>query len=367
MTRKRDKLEKTGKALYGSFMMNVGRAKNAYRLATRQVKAPDVGTTPHSTVMQLGRMQLLRYVPTAPPVHKVPVLFVPSLVNRHYILDLIPERSVVSYLLKKGYTVYTIDWGTPGPEDARTTLDDYVVVQLDLAIRRVMEAERVPPSLIGYCMGGTLSLIYAALFPANVRNLVLLATPVQFKEGGLLTLWAKKEFFNVNAFVDAHGLIPPSILNWGFTMLKPAWQVRNLKDLAIWGWNDDFLRGYLAISKWVNDSVPVAGEAFRQFVRDLYQEDRLANDTLTMAGQAVSLSALQVPSLNVIAEKDHIIPPHASLPLASLVKREETVTDFQVPVGHIGLTVGQGSFSKVWRGINAWLSPRSLPVVEGSS
>jgi polyhydroxyalkanoate synthase len=338
---------------------NAGRLKNLGRYVAGQLKAPEVGTTPHRILLDVARTQLLEYTPPEPPKHAAPLLFVPSLVNRHYILDLIPERSVVRYVQKSGLKVYLVDWGVPGLGDSRTDLGDYVLDRLDLAVNAILEREGTAPSLAGYCMGGSLAMAYAARFPRKVRNLVLLATPIDFEQAGLLRLWADRSTFDLDRFVDANGLVPPDVLNQAFTMLKPSWQARNLYSLIRFGWSDDFLRSFMSISKWVNDPVPVAGEAFRQYVQDFYRDNRVMGNSLSLRGEPVDFGNVACPVLNVIAQADHIVPPECSRPAERVFTGSPDFRTLELPVGHIGLSVGQGAFSKVWKQIIHWLETRS--------
>lgn len=354
-----------------------------WRVAPERMRPPPVGVTPHSVLATYGRSRLLAYQPTVPQRFEAPILFVPSLVNRHYILDLIPERSVVKYLLDKGYPVYMLDWGLPGPEDAQTGMDDYVARRLHHAVRAVSGRHGGQGvSLIGYCMGGTMAVAYAAYAPRRVKNLVLLATPVDFSKCGLLTLWSEGKRMPLDSLVDAHRLIPPSMLQAAFTMLQPGWVVKQAQGFfslptslpkARKGASPEevskvetmaaqaagFVRGYLALSRWVNDNVAVPGEAFRDWTRDCFQRNALISNQMAVAGVTIRPEAISASVLNVIADKDHIIPKDSSLALAPWLGAGHDVTDRVLDLGHIGLSVGQGSFSKVWAGVAEWLAPRS--------
>ncbi|MBM4354066.1 MAG: alpha/beta fold hydrolase [Deltaproteobacteria bacterium] len=333
-----------------------GRMVNGVQLATGAIKAPETGTTPHEVVLEVAGCRLLRYTDDTHRRHRHPVLFVPSLVNRAYVLDLVPDRSVVRYLQAAGFAVYLLDWGIPGTGDRTTTLGDYVEGRLDLAVDRIRQREKVSPVLAGYCMGGSLAMMHAALHPEKVATLVLLATPVDFEEAGLLRTWARSSAFNLDAFVDSSGLVSPDVLNMAFTMLKPSGQARNLYSLWKYGWSKDFLRSYLAISKWVNDPVPVAGEAFREYVQQWYRENRVMTGGLSAGGRNVDFGRITCPVLNVIAKSDHIIPPPCSMAADKVFKGSRKFENQVFAVGHIGLSVGEGSFTKVWNRIAAWLA-----------
>ncbi len=355
-----------------------------WKVAPERFRPPPVGVTPHSVIATFGRSELLSYQPTVGTAYETPVLFVPSLVNRHYILDLIPERSVVKYLLDKGFGVYMLDWGIPGPEDSHTTMDDYLARRLHHAVRAVSARHQGRPvTLVGYCMGGTMALAYAGFAPEKVKNLVLLATPVDFSQCGLLTLWSQGKRMPLESLVEAHRLIPPALLQTAFTMLQPGWVIKQAQGAlalpaslpkpkkgatpeeiskleAIKAQAAAFQRGYLALSRWVNDNVAVPGPAFQDWTRECFQRNALLGRQLAVAGKTIRPESISASILNVIAAKDHIIPPPSSLALDGWMGTGRDVTSAVVDVGHIGLSVGQGSFSKVWAGVAAWLGPRSM-------
>jgi len=339
--------------------MDATTARIIWKLLPKKFEPPEVGITPHSVVAEFGRSRLLKYAPTSESQFPVPVLFVPSLVNRHYILDLLPDRSVVAYLLKKGYTVYMLDWGEPGLEDAHTSLDDYIMGRLHHAVRTVTRMHDSPASLVGYCMGGSMALAYAAAMPEKVKNLVLLATPVDFSQCGLLTLWSKKELLPLQSIVDSHGLVPDWLLQMAFTMLKPEWVGRQNMALMQGADNPDFMRFYLAMSRWVNDNVPVAGSTLKEWTEEYFQKNGFMTGSLRCGGKPVTSASVTASIFNVIAGKDHIIPPASSLALDKWIGPGHDAYSHVFDLGHIGLSVGQGAFSQVWSSVAAWLQPRS--------
>ena len=353
------KITKTVELMANEMRAASGRLRNLGRYLSGSLKTPEVAGNPHRNVLEINRSRLLEYTLPGPRTHRAPLLFVPSLVNRHYILDLIPERSVIGYMQHKGFKSYLLDWGVPGFEDRKTSLADYIVDRLDWMVGHIIREEGMAPTLVGYCMGGSMVLDYAALYPEKVRNIVLLATPVDFSKAGKLQMWANRDYFDLDRFVDASGLIPPDVLNQAFTMLKPSWQYRNLYSLVKFGWNDEFLKGFMAISKWVNDPVPVAGEAFREYVQDYYRDNRMVEGSLKLRGSRLDFTGYSGPVLNIIAEKDHIVPPESSRAIELVLTGSNDLETKTLPVGHIGLSVGQGAFSLVWKHIAAWLATRS--------
>jgi polyhydroxyalkanoate synthase len=321
-----------------------------------------VGVTPHEVVYTENKLRLLHYTPMVKRVHPVPLVLIFALVNRPYILDLQPGRSVVEVLLKHGIDVYLIDWGTPGDEDKHLNLDVYINKYIRNVVKRVKKisgSKKV--SILGYCMGGTMSVMYTALYPEDVRNLVLMTTGIDFKasSGGLLGFWGDKSYFNVDKFVEAYGNVPAEFLQTVFLFMKP---VENLvtKYVNFYERLDDkrLVENFLAMEKWLNDNIPVPGEVFREFIKYCYQENLLVQNKLKISGKTVNLKKIRCPVLNLIAEKDHLVPPASSMVLEDLIssKDKETIV---FPTGHIGLSVSSRSLKELWPRVSKWLAKRS--------
>jgi polyhydroxyalkanoate synthase len=185
--------------------------KGLFNLATLWARArPAVGATPADVVHEENKWRLLRYRPASCGVrHRTPVLLVPSLINRHYVLDLMPGKSFAEYMVQQGHEVYIVDWGTPGPEDRFLSFDDVCDRYLGRAVRKVARGcARGQAHVLGYCMGGTLAAIHAAARPDHVASLTALAAPIRFEDDGLLSAWTRSESFDVGALVEAFGNVP---------------------------------------------------------------------------------------------------------------------------------------------------------------
>jgi polyhydroxyalkanoate synthase len=187
------------------------------------LKPPEfsVGTTPSELIFSEYKMKLIHYIPIVEKPHLVPILIVYALVNRYYILDLQPDKSVIKKLLEEGLDVYVIDWGYPSGADKYLTLDDYVNGYINSAVDKIRERSGLDKiTLLGVCQGGTFSVMYAAIHPEKVKNLVTLVTPVNFDtDKGLLHLWAKS--LDVDKIVDYYGIVPGDYLNSGFLFTDP--------------------------------------------------------------------------------------------------------------------------------------------------
>ncbi len=326
---------------------------------------PDVpvGQSPKELIWTRNKARLYHYLPTTSNTkrHSVPLLLIYSLINKPYILDLRPGASLVEYLLGQGYEVYLLDWGTPGPEDRHLKLDDYVLDYLPRAIKHVLRhAKTTEITLFGYCLGALLTLCATALHPAlPIKNLVLIAAPVDFSEKGLLQSWLNPEHFEIDRVVEVYGLIPAEVVDFGTKMLKPfnnfVLTYTNLLDKLC---DERAVEGWVSMQRWVNDGVPFAGEAFRQWVKDFYLGNKLVTGQLTMRGQLVELCKVKANLLNVIAENDHITPPSQSLPLLNLVSSPDK-TQLVLPGGHVGLVVGRSAANNFWPVLDNWLNQRS--------
>lgn len=323
--------------------------------------AVEVGLTPHRVVHRKDKLRLLHYRSRARKVHKTPVLLVYALINKPYILDLLPGHSVVEALLKAGLDVYLLDWGVPDEEERYKTLEHYVTVYLQDMVRETARLSGSPKvSLVAYCQGGTLALMYTALFPEDVRTLTLMAAPVDFHgDESLLGLWGDPRHFDVDKVVDTCGNIPSWMLAMAFTMTKP---VDNLvgKYVKLLGKLDDerFMRLFMAMERWVADGVPVPGELYRQFIKDLYQRNRLAENKLKLGEHLVDLRKVRCPLLNIIAEQDHLVPPPCSEPVTRLVGKGRRRT-LRAKTGHVGLAVSGSAIRKLWPTAADWIKRNS--------
>jgi len=336
------------------------------------LKMPDisVGTTPHEIVYTEDKMKLLHFIPTVEKTHPVPILMVYALVNRYYILDLQPDKSVIRKLLDDGFDVYIIDWGYPSGMDRYLTLNDYVNGYLNNAVDIVRKKSGLDKiTLLGVCQGGTFSIMYSSLHPEKVKNLVTLVAPVNFDtKKGLLHIWAKS--LDVDKIVDYYGIIPGDFLNSGFLLTDPFRLIIDKYvgmfdriecepgDQACLIRNEEIVKNFLRMEKWIFDSPDQAGETFRQFMKDCYQKNLLIQNKLVLDGKKINLKNITMPLLNIMAEFDHLVPNEASTPLNDAVSSKEKEM-LVFPTGHIGIFVGSKSQKEVCPSISKWLTPRS--------
>jgi polyhydroxyalkanoate synthase len=319
-----------------------------------------VGQTPKEVVWTKNKAKLYRYVGERPPRHRTPILLVFALINRPYVFDLRPGHSFVEFLLGEGFDVYLLDWGVPGDEDRHITLDQYVGDYMRRAVRKVCRTSGVDAlSIIGYCIGGTLTACYVSLFPDGIRNVVLLTAPIDFAEAGRFGTWTDRRYYDVDKLVDTLGNVPGRVIDLGAKLLNP---IVNTAGTYVRLWDrvvdDAYVEGWMAMNRWVNDNPPFAGAAFRQWIKAFYHENRLVKGRLTLCGRRVDLSQIKQPLLDVAAQRDAIAPMATTQPLAEMVS--STDKDFTViPGGHVGIMAGRGAQKVLWPHVAGWLSTRS--------
>jgi polyhydroxyalkanoate synthase len=320
---------------------------------------PAVGTTPRRERAAFGPARLYRYgLDDATAQKGAPLLVVCSLINRPYVLDLLPERSVFRRLLDGGRDVWLLDWGAPGAPGAWPyTLADYA---LDLLPRAMAEVKAQTGSrdvdVLGYCMGGTMALAAAAAEgdPLGARALVLMATPVDLHDDGLLSLWSRAPGFDARAIVAAYGHAPPHLLQPAFKMLDPVGLATKLVHLEDKIDDDAFVRFFLAMETWLEDSAPFPGGAFADWLGWYRDNALVARGGAILDGRKIDLRRLGLPILSLVAEGDTITPPPSSLALERAAPRARH-TLWRQPGGHIGLATSSGAHKKMWPEVARWL------------
>jgi polyhydroxyalkanoate synthase len=324
-----------------------------------------VGLTPKELVWTLNKTRLYRYRPTRAPGDRrgVPLLLVYALINKPFIYDLIPGRSFVEYLLDQGYDIYLLDWGYPGPEDRSITFDDYVTEYLRRAVRKVLRLSGADEiTMLGYCLGATLAVTYAALYPeAPVRNLVLLAAPLDFSgpADGSMAVWLGEDALDVDKLVDSLGNVPGELIRHWAKVIKP---VENFVGVYVNLWklqgDEAAVHGWQAINRWVEDVVPVSGEAFRQFVKQYVRQNRLVRNEHTIDGRRVNMANINSALLNVVAKYDHLVSYNQAASLNDLVSSVDKELKV-IPSTHVGLMISHRAKDKLWPEVSAWLGERS--------
>jgi polyhydroxyalkanoate synthase len=323
-----------------------------------ELEEVEIAQSPKTAVYSEDKLTLYRYDRDSDATYKTPVLIVYALVNTYKMLDLQPDRSYIKNLLNAGMDVYLIDWGYPTKGDRFISMDDYVNGYINNCVDFVRKKNRVEKlNILSICQGGTLSVIYASLFPTKIKNLVTHVTPIDFSTNdGMLFRWSKD--MNFDSLVDGnHGIIPGDFLNQGFDMLKPMMKVQKHQALTNSLDDKDKLMNFLRMEKWISESPDQAGECFRQFMKDLYQQNKLVKGELVVGGKKVNLKNLTSPLLNIYATEDHLVPPAATIPLNDLVGSTDKEL-YSFKGGHIGVFVGGKSQKELAPAVAAWLKKR---------
>lgn len=335
----------------------------------------EVGTTPADVVYEENKLELLHYDPEAAGIdmpederEDVPILIVYALINKPYILDLQPDRSVVRRLLEAGHDVYLIDWNEPSHLDQHLTLEDYVDRYIDNCVDTVRERSGQDAiNVLGYCMGGTMSVMYSALHPEKINTLGLMATGLYFEDtGGVLERWGDEEYYDPTKVIETFGNVPSEFLDEGFALMDPidnyvTKYVRFVENLD----NEDFVKNFARMERWLEEGVDVAGATYAQFLEDIYQGNKLYENELYLGDQHVDIANIDMPVLQIVGEYDHLVPPTASKPFNDVIPSEDTEI-IEYSTGHVGMAVSSSTHEDVWPQVAEWFSDRSVgsPDVE---
>ncbi len=340
-----------------------GAADRALDMVHAVLSARDapVGTTPRDLVWRKNKAQLYRYTRDSPPTQRTPIFLVLPLINRAYILDLRPGSSFVEHLLTHGFDVFMLDWGIPGDEDRTLDVTTLLTRYLPRAMRKASTAAGgVPLTILGYCIGGTLAACYTALYPhapVEIRNLVLFTTPIDFSDAGTFGMLTAKGVFPIEQLTSVLPLVPGHMPDLGAKLLSPLPTTMGTY-VRLWDRLGDAnfdLAGWQAMFRWVNDGVPFPSAAYRQWITDFYQDNKLVGGRLEIDGRVVSLEQISCPLLNVAASGDEIAPrptTRAIMRLTSSPDAEEIV----LHGGHVGIVVGRAARTALWPRVTDWLT-----------
>jgi len=322
---------------------------------------PEVAPTPKEVVWTRNKTKLYRYISDQPKKHKIPLLLVYALINKPYILDLTKGGSLIEYLVERGFDVYLLDWGTPGYEDKHMKLDDYIMDYIPRAVRKVMRRSKVEEvSILGYCMGGTITSAFAALHPdLPIRNLIFMTSPFDFENSGTYGAMLDERYFDINKVVETLGMIPPEMIDYGNKMINPmGTNFGPFISLYERAGNENFIKSFKLLRKWLNDGILFPGEAYRQWIGDFYQKNKLIKGEMVIRGQKVNLKNIKANVLNLAGQHDLIAPPHQVEALMNAISSEDK--QFKVlPVGHTSITYGSQATKITYPTISEWLKERS--------
>lgn len=330
-----------------------------YRRFVRPPRPPEP-----PTVWQAGATRLLDYAAldvaakgaaknAAKKAAGAPILVVPSLINKAYICDLTESRSLMRFLAGAGFRPYLIDWGHPGAEEKSFTLTDYIAGRLEDALDYVTKATRQPVGLVGYCMGGLLTMALAQRRPEAIKAQALLATPWDFSAiDGARVRMLKASAPGLAKIVEAIGALPVDVLQGMFASLDPFGGGLKFRRFAHLNADSDAALDFVQLEDWLNDGVPLAGPVATECLFGWYGDNDTQHGKWQVAGRPVLPAEVTMPTACFVPERDHIVPPASAAPLASQLPKGELMS---VPAGHIGMVAGSRAESALYRPLAAWL------------
>jgi polyhydroxyalkanoate synthase len=318
----------------------------------------EVGSTPKTLVWQQDKVKLYRYNRSTPAKCKIPVLVSFAIMNRHDVLDLQPDRSLMKKFLDEGLDIYIMDWGYPSKADRFLTMEDYILGYMNGAVDFIRKSHGIQKiNKMGICQGGTFSTIYAALFPEKLNTLTVYVAPFDFTtDKCMLYKWTK--YIDVDAMVDSLGVIPADMLNAGFGMLKPSMDISKYFGVLDSLDDEGKIMNFLRMEYWKADCPDLAGEMYRKYIKDLFRDNKLIKGEFELGGQLVNLKNITMPFLNIYATEDNIIPNESTISVnAKIGSKDKELYAF--PGGHIGVFVGGRSQKELGPKVAKWVTDRS--------
>lgn len=291
----------------------------------------------------------------------IPVLFVPSLVNRAYVLDVAQGHSLLRYLAKapgaRGRVrPFLLDWGWPETQERGFSLDDYVRRLISALEFVSLRPGKRAPVLAGYCMGGTLSVAAAALRPDLMAGLALLAAPWDFHAGGeQRARQAASVMASMEETLLAGGALPVDVLQAFFGMMDPEGIAQKYRDFGKLDPGSERARLFVALEDWLNDGIPLAAPVARSVFSGWYGCNDPALGAWRVLSELIEPARLRLPAFVATGARDRLVSPGSARPLAGLI---QGAVLHEPDAGHIGMVAGAGAETALWRPLLAWL--RSL-------
>lgn len=291
-----------------------------------------------------GDTRLLDYGGSGPLV-----LFVPSLVNRAYVLDLAEDASFLRWLAAHGAHPLLLDWGWPGPVERGFTLTDYIAGRLE----RALGAIAAPVVLAGYCMGGLLALAAALRVPSRIAGLALLATPWDFHADDPAAAQALAASLPIlEPMLAATGTIPIDALQMLFAMLDPFGVAGKYRGFASLDGQAPRARRFVALEDWLNDGVPLVAPVARETLRGWYGENTTARGAWRVAGMPVDPGGIACPTFVATPARDRLVPPRSAAALAARIPHATVIAP---DAGHIGMVAGMKARTALWQPFLEWV------------
>lgn len=318
----------------------------------------DVAITPKKLVWQCDKVKMYHYQRETPAKSKIPVLVSFAMLNRHDVLDLQQDRSLMKKLLEQGLDIYIMDWGYPTKADRYLTMEDYIDGYMNDAVdflRRHNHVSKI--HMMSICQAGTFSMIYASLYPEKLQSLTTYVAPFDFSTNKcMLFKWTK--YIDIDAMVDTMGVVPGEMIDEAFGMLKPSMNISKYLGVMSSLEDKEKMLNFLRMEHWKADLPAVAGEMYRKYIKDLFRDNKLIKGELELGGRTVDLKKMTVPYLNVYATEDTIIPNESTVAVMPKIGSKDK-TEIAFPGGHIGVFVGSKSQKELAPAVAKWVIEHS--------
>lgn len=324
----------------------------------KNIEQVSVATTPKELVWQRDKVKLYHYLRETPAKCKIPVLVSFAMLNRHDVLDLQPDRSLMKKLLEEGLDIYIMDWGYPTQADRYLSMEDYIDGYMNDAVDFIRRKHNVPKiNKQGICQAGTYSMIYACRYPEKLQSLTTYVAPFDFGDNeNMLYKWAK--YLDVDAMVDSVGTISGEMIDSAFSMLKPSMNISKYIGVMDSLEDEEKLLNFLRMEHWKSDLPAIAGEMYRKYIKDLFRDNLLIKGEFYLGGKKVDLKNMTVPYLNVYATGDNIIPNESTKAVMPKLGTKDK-QEIPFPGGHIGVFVGTKSQKDLAPAVAKWTIEKS--------
>jgi polyhydroxyalkanoate synthase subunit PhaC len=317
------------------------------------------GFTPRTPVWKKNKATLW-YYPSPNKKYRIPVFLIYSLINQPAVLDLSPKISLIEALTNSGFEVYLIDFGIPGYEDRDYTLDDYITHYIQRGIYQALKHSKSETiTLMGFCIGGTLAAIYAAIAKERIQNLILFVSPIEFSDYPQLDKWEKaleEEKIDLSGIIDTIGLMPAPAIEAGVRLLTVPIYFSHYLALLNRAKDKEYRKRWSLRNSWVKSHIPLPGGVIKQILYDLVRDNKLIKGELTIRGEMVDLKNIQSSLLVIGADIDQLVPIKQITPILELVSSEDTYLSIQ-PGGHTNFSIN-GELPDY---LKDWLPERSVP------
>lgn len=304
-------------------------------------------------VWQAESSKLLQ-IANSPPANAKPVLIVPSLINRHDILDLDENHSFAAYLEAQGFDPYILCWGDPSDAEIGYRIDDYIAQRLNPALGYIYD-RKGPVHVVGYCMGGTMAAGAAATLQnrSTIKSLTLLAAPWDFEVGDK-TLAMRIRAFHMAAtgVMDATGRLPVDWIQALFASIDPLFAFNKFRAFAEMPQDSPEAKRFVMVEDWLNDGVDLVAPAARQALEEWYIENQPCNGVWTIGDKLVDATKINCPTLVVAASNDRLVPQESA---QAIVQQIDACKSLSPDIGHIGMMASNRAIKAVWEPVAGFM------------